>query len=107
MWVRRVVVQNMLVAAHLWPQRAMHNGDVLVARSEGREMTTLTQMERTATGWKCPRCGSTREDDLLPVRVVECNCVGLDAFRYGQIVTLTAEQLRKRYPSSPRVRRKP
>jgi hypothetical protein len=41
-------------------------------------MTTLTRMERTATGWKCPRCGSTQEDTILPVRAVECNCAGLE-----------------------------
>lgn len=43
-------------------------------------MTTLTQMERTTTGWTCSRCGATQEDTILPVRVVECNCIGLGAF---------------------------
>ena len=42
-------------------------------------MSTLTMMERTATGWRCPRCGSTQEDTILPVRVAECNCAGIDA----------------------------
>lgn len=49
-------------------------------------MSTLTMMERTATGWRCPRCSDTCEDDLLPLRAVECNCVGLDAF-YEQLKT--------------------
>lgn len=65
-------------------------------------MTTLTQMDRTATGWRCPRCGSTQEDTVLPIRIVECNCAGLDPFRYGPIVTLAAEQLKERYPLKPR-----
>lgn len=61
-------------------------------------MSTLTPMDRTATGWKCPRCGDAREDDILSVRTVECNCARIDAFRYGLFVTLTAEQLRERFP---------
>lgn len=42
-------------------------------------MTTLTMMERTATGWKCPRCGSEREDDFMPLHVVACGCAWQDA----------------------------
>lgn len=65
------------------------------------ETNTLTPMDRTATGWKCPRCGDAREDDLLPVRSMECNCAGIDAFRHGLAVTLTAEQIRERFARNP------
>lgn len=37
-------------------------------------------MDRTASGWKCPRCGSTTDDGVMPVRTAECNCAGVDAF---------------------------
>jgi hypothetical protein len=42
-------------------------------------MATLTQMEKTTTGWRCPRCGSTLEDGLLNTASASCNCYGPDA----------------------------
>lgn len=42
-------------------------------------MSTLTLMQRTADGWKCPRCGSVMEDPLRASAVAECNCVGMGA----------------------------
>lgn len=57
----------------------------------GEGVTTLTQMERTATGWRCPRCGDTREDDILPMRVVECNCTGLGVPEEDDLLKLARE----------------
>lgn len=41
-------------------------------------MTTLKRMEKTPTGWTCPRCGGGLDDDLQLTQSAACNCAGLD-----------------------------